>query len=65
MIIRIQTTIGFDPVEEREAVRKFMADNDMSLFRQDSSTKQIMFTKTEFYGAKYKMGKNGKNSVVK
>ena len=54
MIIRIQTTIGFDPVEDQEAVQKFMEDNDMSQFKDDSSTKQIMFTKTEFYGAHIK-----------
>ena len=49
MIIRIQTTIGFDPVEEYQELLKFRNDNDMSQFREDSSTKQVLFTQTEFY----------------
>lgn len=41
------TTVGFDPVKEYEAMRRFQRENDMRDWVKSESTVMIAFTRTK------------------
>ncbi len=47
MIIIQETTIGFRPMEDYEAHKKFLEENDVSEFKVEESTTLIAYTKKD------------------
>ena len=49
MYITTEVIITFDPVKERDAISKFMSDNDMSKWTEHPCTVGITFKKKESF----------------
>ena len=49
MLIRIETTISFDPVDEYVSILKFKNDNDMNEYTENITTECISFKKVDYY----------------